>query len=99
MRMALIRSGTTGRPKIDNPETVKLFWDEKDKDGNPMLSEDDKAFLRTQHNLDEKGRTPKPEVLVKIESKAAAQAVWKYLSKEQRKVLKQQHKELKDLEN
>ena len=94
---ALIRDKATGRPRFDNPETVKLFWDAKDKHGKPMLSEEDKTFLRTQHGLDARGRTKKPETFVRVDSPDAAKAVWKYLTPEQKKILREQWKELKDV--
>ena len=100
MRMALVRN-SAGVPKFDNPQSIKLFWNQKDKDGNPMLSPSDKAALRTKHNLDERGQTKDemPEVFVKVDSDEAARAVWKYLTGQQKRILKQQRKSLRDLED
>ena len=100
MRMALVRN-SAGVPKFADPQSIKLFWDQKDKNGNSLLSPSEKAALRTQHNLDERGHTKDepPEVFVKVDSDEAARAVWKYLTGQQKRILKQQRKSLRDLED
>lgn len=99
MRLALQRNAA-GEPLFDDPETIKFFWDAKSRGGSPMLTPEDKEFLKTTHGVDNRGRTKKKnDTFVKIDSIDAAKAIWKYLNPEQKQALKDRWKELRNDSN
>ena len=95
MNLALIRD-PSGVPQFDDPETIKLFWHAKKKNGQSMLTVPEKAALKAKHNLDDMGRVPGSDIAIKVDNPSVARDLWKHLTPKQKQDLKERWKELKN---